>query len=336
MRLGIVGAGMIVEDLLSFIHEIPSISLVAICARPVEQKKLLDLQTKHGISQIYVDYNEMLLDDSVDTIYIGLPNHLHYDYSKEAIIRGKHVICEKPFTSNLNEFLELKELAQQNQLILVEAITNQYLKNALTMKEYLTKLGEIKIVECNYSQYSSRYDAFKAGETPPAFSAEMSGGALMDINIYNIHLVVGFFGSPKKVEYFANIERGIDTSGVLLLDYGDFKCVSIGSKDSTAPNSVNIQGRKGYIHMASSANVCDYFDYTLNKEIPIRVDYKNHFHRMYDEFIEFDRMIQKKDMEKAANMLEHSERVMRVIDIAKQSANLIFGSDSSTAASQGI
>ncbi|WP_315796017.1 Gfo/Idh/MocA family oxidoreductase [Paenibacillus sp. BIC5C1] len=327
MRLGIVGAGMIVRDLLSFIHEISAITLEAICSRPGHQDKLLSLQEQYGIAQIYSEYSDMIANDEVDTIYIGLPNHLHYAYAKEALMGGKHVICEKPFTSNLQEFVELKEIAQQKQLVLVEAITNQYLKNYLSMKENLPKLGDIKIVECNYSQYSSRYAAFQAGEVLPAFNPEMSGGALMDINLYNIHLVVGLFGSPKKVEYWANMERGIDTSGMLLLDYGEFKCVCIGSKDSTAPNATNIQGNKGYIHMTSSANQCESFDLALHKETPIRIDNKDHRHRMYDEFVEFERMICEQDLEKVTAMLEHSEKVMEVIEQAKQSANLVFGPD---------
>ncbi|CAM3077602.1 Gfo/Idh/MocA family oxidoreductase [Paenibacillus taichungensis] len=327
MKLGIVGAGMIVRDLLSFIHEIPAITLEAICSRPGHQDKLLTLQEEYGIAQIYSEYSDMIANDEVDTIYIGLPNHLHYAYAKEALLGGKHVICEKPFTSNLQEFLELKEIARQKQLVLVEAITNQYLKNYLSMKENLHKLGDIKIVECNYSQYSSRYEAFQAGEVLPAFNPEMSGGALMDINLYNIHLVVGLFGSPKKVEYWANMERGIDTSGMLLLDYGEFKCVCIGSKDSTAPNATNIQGNRGYIHMTSSTNKCESFDLELHKETPIRVDVKDHPHRMYDEFVEFERMIREQDLEKVTAMLEHSEKVMEVIEQAKQSANLVFGPD---------
>ena len=51
----------------------------------------------------------------------------------------------------------------------------------------------------------------------PAFDPAFSGGALMDINIYNIHYVVGLFGKPKNIEYYPNIERGIDTSGVLII-----------------------------------------------------------------------------------------------------------------------
>lgn len=327
MNLGIAGAGMIVKDLLSFIGEIPGISLTAIFARPGREDALQELQNQYGIARLYTDYSTMLQDTDVDTIYVALPNHLHYAFTKEALLSGKHVICEKPFTSNLAEFLELKEIAERRELILVEAISNQYLNNVAAVKEQLAGLGSIKMVTCNYSQYSSRYDAFKRGEILPAFNPEMSGGALMDINIYNIHLIVGFFGSPQYVEYRANMERGIDTSGMLLLDYGIFKCVCIGAKDSTAPGAVNIQGTEGYIQINGSANGCDSYDYVLNREKPVRVDHKNYPHRMYDEFLHFERFIREQDRKTAAEMLAHSERVMQVIEQAKASAGLVFGSD---------
>lgn len=146
MKLGIAGAGNIVLDLLSFVQDIPGIRLEAICSKPEHEDKLLALQKKHGISRIYHSYSGMLADDGVDTVYIGLPNHLHYTYAKEALLNGKHVICEKPFTSNLEEFLELEQLALRSGLILLEAISNQYLGSYLLMKEYLPKLGTVKIV----------------------------------------------------------------------------------------------------------------------------------------------------------------------------------------------
>lgn len=57
---------------------------------------------------------------------------------------------------------------------------------------------------------------------------------LRDLNIYNIHLLVGLFGNPNRVEYLPNVERGVDTSGILVLDYGNFKVAAIGAKDCSA------------------------------------------------------------------------------------------------------
>ena len=67
----------------------------------------------------------------------------------------------------------------------------------------------------------------------------------MDLGVYNVSYVVGLFGAPNKVHYAANIARGIDTSGVLTMEYRSFKAVSINAKDSSSPARYIIQGTKG-------------------------------------------------------------------------------------------
>jgi len=211
MKLAILGTGKIVDEVLPVLKEINGIELSAILSTPRSLEKAQKLAEIYGISQASSDYDSILANPDVDTVYVALPNHLHYDYAKKALLAGKHVICEKPFTLTLAEFEDLAKIAEQNNRILLEAITNQYLGNFAAIKDNLAKLGDIKIVECNYSQYSSRYDAFKRGEIAPAFDPAKGGGALRDLNIYNIHLVIGLFGKPEKVQYLANMERGVDT-----------------------------------------------------------------------------------------------------------------------------
>ena len=217
MKLAILGTGKIVEEVLPVLKEINGIELSAILSTPRSIEKAEKLAELYAISQASSDYDSILANPDVDTVYVALPNHLHYDYAKKALLAGKHVICEKPFTLTLAEFEDLAKIAEQKNRILLEAITNQYLGNFASIKANLAKLGDIKIVECNYSQYSSRYDAFKRGEIAPAFDPAKGGGALRDLNIYNIHLVVGLFGKPERVQYLANMERGVDTSGIWIM-----------------------------------------------------------------------------------------------------------------------
>ena len=68
----------------------------------------------------------------------------------------------------------------------------------------------------------------------------------MDIGLYNLAWLVGLFGEPQSVHYEANIERGIDTSGIMTLDYGTFRAVSVAAKDCSAPWRYVIQGTEGY------------------------------------------------------------------------------------------
>ena len=260
MKLLIAGACFIVSDFLPITKDLKNTKLVGIVGTTSDLDRMKEYQAKYGIEKIYTDYDQALKETNADTVYVAVLNSLHYSFAKKALLAGKNVICEKPFTVKYDEFKELKQIAKEKQLILVEAITNQYLTNYKNLKQSLSEVGEIKIVSMNYSQYSHRYDAFKQGKVLPVFDPKKGGGALMDLNIYNIHFLVGLFGMPKKVEYHANIERGVDTSGILTLDYDNFKAVSIAAKDVAAPGTSLIEAEKETIIVNGPANVMNSFD----------------------------------------------------------------------------
>ena len=318
MNLGIVGAGMIVKDFLSFTHELPEIKLEAIVARNIENLK--NLQNTYNIKQIYTDLDECLSSPSIDTIYVAVPNNLHYLVAKKALEAGKNVICEKPFTLNYHETVELFELAESKNLILIEAITNQYLPNYLEIKENLSQIGNIRLVECNFSQLSSRYEAFKKGIIAPVFDKNQGGGVLGDLNIYNIHFVVGLFGSPKNSEYYPNIVREVDTSGILILEYDEFKVVCIAAKDTYNNSYANIQGDKGLIKVIGTLNeVPNYI--IKNNEVEMKVNKNIHKHRMYSEFKKFIDVINNKDFDFMQKQKEHSLAVMEIFDKSRKQIN---------------
>lgn len=318
MNLGIVGAGMIVKDFLSFSHELTEIKLEAIVARNIENLK--NLQSTYKIKEIYTDLDECLSNSSIDTIYVAVPNNLHYTVAKKALEAGKNVICEKPFTLDYHETVELFELAESKNLILIEAITNQYLPNYLEIKENLSQIGNIRLVECNFSQLSSRYEAFKKGIIAPVFDKNQGGGVLGDLNIYNIHFVVGLFGAPKNSEYYPDIVREVDTSGILILEYDEFKVVCIAAKDTYNNSYANIQGDKGLIKVIGTLNeVPNYI--IKNNEVEMKVNKNIHKHRMYSEFKKFIDVIDNKDFDFMEKQKEHSLAVMEVIDKSRKQIN---------------
>lgn len=327
MKLGIAGAGMIVRDLFRFIHDVEGVELVAIASTPQSIEKVKTMAQEQNIPHYYSSYDELVNDEDIEVMYIASPNHLHYEMCKQALLAGKHVICEKPFTSHVKELEELNKLAKEKQLILLEAISTQYLPNTLKIKEMLNEVGKVKIVTANYSQYSSRYNAFKEGNILPAFDYTKSGGALMDLNIYNIHFMVALFGKPKEVHYQANIEKGIDTSGIITLDYGTFKAVLIGAKDCKAPISTNIQGDKGCIHITTPANNLRGFKLLRNDGSEEEYNLQDEQHRMIFEFKEFVKIIENKDYQKANEMMEKSLIAMDIATKARQSAGVVFSAD---------
>ena len=315
MKLGIIGSGMIVKDFLSFAHELSEIKLEAITARNIENLK--ELQSKYNIKEIYNDIDLCLQNKEIDTIYVAVPNHLHYTVAKKALEAGKNVICEKPFTLKYDEAVELFEIAEDKGLILIEAITNQYQKNYLDIKDNIDNIGEIRLVECNFSQLSSRYEAFKNGVIAPVFDKSKGGGVLGDLNIYNIHFVVGLFGKPNKVHYSPNIVNDVDTSGILLLEYDNFKVVCIAAKDTFNNSYVNIQGDQGIIKVIGPTNeVPNYRIQT--KDNFINENNNIHSHRMFAEFKKFFDVINNKDFKFMNDQKEHTLNVMYIYEEAKK------------------
>ncbi len=327
MKVGIVGTGKIVNRILEFTYEVKNMELVAICATERSKEKMKELALKHQIRKTYTNYDMMLSDPEIEVVYLGVPNDLHYEMAKQAMLKDKHVICEKPFTSTYDELLSLAKIANEKKLILLEAILTQYIPNMIKIKELIPSLGEVKIVTANYSQYSSRYDDFKKGIILPAFDYSKSGGALMDLNVYNIHFVVGLFGRPKAVRYMANIERNIDTSGILTLDYEDFKAVLIGAKDCKAPRSNCIQGDKGSIYFTTPTNLISDFVYAPNGEKEMAFNYNNNTNGFCYEFSAFADIIDNRDYRRANKMMQISLDVMEVVTLARMDANIRFPAD---------
>lgn len=327
MKLGIIGAGMIAQEVLGFIKDVSNIEVIAIAATPRSEDKLKDLSEKYGIKSYYTNYEKLLANPEVEVVYVALPNNLHYEVMDKALDADKDIICEKPFTANVNQALKIFKKAEAKGKIVLEAISNRFIPNAVKIKEEIKKLGKIKIVSFNYSQYSSRYDRFKQGDLAPVFSLENAGGALMDLNIYNIDYVINLFGKPKDVRYFPNIEKSIDTSGVCVLEYDDFKAVCIGAKDSAAGFLNTIQGEEGTIEIPDTVSTIG--SYRIKKT---RGDYQTYNEnedksRLFYEFVEFEKIIRERDMERVEKLKEITLNTAETLNQARIEAGIFFPAD---------
>lgn len=325
MRLAVVGAGQIVADFLPHAADVPGLTLSAIVGNDRSRDKLDRIAAAAGIPRVYTDYDECLADPDVDTVWIALPNALHFEYARRALLAGTHVVCEKPFVLRTAELEELRALAADRGLVLVEAISNQYLSNVERMREHLPSLGSLRLVQCEYSQYSSRYDAFRQGTVLPAFDPAMGGGALMDLGIYALHLVVGLLGRPDDVAYYAHVERGVDTSGVAVLRYGDATAVCVCAKDSPGPSRTKVQGTEGAMIVHGAPNEVPVLEVHRRGAEPVRIAENAHPHRMVEEFRAFVRMVAERDLVERDRRLDHSALVLDVATAALASAGIRLG-----------
>lgn len=244
-----------------------------------------------------------------------------------ALEKGMNVIVEKPMTSHVKEAIELKELAQSKKLFLFEAITTVYMETFLKMKEWLPRIGDVKAVECNYTQYSRRYDAFRNGEILPAFDPNKAGGALMDLNLYNLHYVMGLFGKPQDVKYYPTIERNIDTNGLLVLQYPTFTAHCLAAKDCGGQYGGTIQGTKGYIKTVFPPNMVGEVIIHFNDGTEEKFDDQYAFNRLIPEFIAFVQAINTNDYKYCYQKLDESINVNEIMTKARIEAGIIFPCD---------
>lgn len=178
------------------------------------------------------------------------------------------------------------------------------------------------MVSLTFCQYSSRYDALMSGKLPNVFNPKFAGGALMDINLYNIQFLVGLFGKPDRIEYFAGThENGIDTHGVLILQFGDIICQCSGAKDTSCENNIQIMGEKGYIHISPGSSNCQ------NSRLILR-DSELSFRQLetpwYYEIQELTKLVHSNDYERCYQLLENTKIVVDILEKARKSAHLGF------------
>lgn len=326
MKLGIVGTGFIAQMVLPHLADW-GVEVVAICGTPSKLSRVNAMADEYGASGRYVDYRELVADGAVDTVYVAVPNFLHYDVTMAALDAGKHVICEKPIASDAEQARALADCAKELNLFLWEAVVTTRQPNfTLVRDELLSRIGDIKVVSVNYSQYSSRYDAFRAGEVLPAFDPAKAGGAIMDLGLYTLTFTIGLFGEPIHAVYRPNIERGIDTSGIIDLDYENFRAVNVCAKDCEAPCGVIIQGTDGYIKTDTPPNMCgpvtlhlnDGTEEVFDRSLPVMWE---------GEFREFCRQLEMGNRTECYRQLEESLVVSRIQNEVRVAAGVLFPTD---------
>ena len=321
MNLGAIGTGAITKSMLAEFKRCKDFTCMAICSRKEETgRAMADL---FDIPKVYTTLEGMLADPDIDIVYIASPNAIHYGQTKAALLAGKHVICEKPFTPTLAEADELIALAKEKHLLLFEAITTAHHPNYTIVREHLCKIGSLKIVNCLFCQYSSRYPALLQGKVAPVLDPAYKGGALMDINLYNIHFVVGLFGAPEKVHYYPNIHtNGVDTSGVLILEYPGFTCQCVGAKDSAADNGIQIVGDGGMLKVTPTASTCLNVDVRIRGQEPIAAAVAEN--PWYYEVQDLGRLVAAMDYEACYAALETTRKVVAVLEEARKDGGLGF------------
>jgi len=180
LRLGILGAARIAPTaVIRPARSVPEVTVAAVAARDPERAQRF--AKKHGVPVAHSSYDALLEDPDIDAVYNPLPNALHAAWTLRALEAGKHVLCEKPFTSNEEEAQTVADAAVASGLAVVEAFHYRYHPLAERMRTIAQEeLGEIRSVRTWMCFPLPRFSDIR-------YDYALGGGALMDAGCYALN-----------------------------------------------------------------------------------------------------------------------------------------------------
>jgi len=158
IKTAIFGTGFMGRVHLEAVRRVESVEAAAIAGRNAEAARRLG--AAYSVPLITTDYRDVLRESTIDAVHIGTPNAQHFSMAKDALLAGKHVLCEKPLTTTVDEARELVSLAAQKGLRNCTCHNLRYYPMVQQMRglREAGDLGEILVVQGTYSQDWLLYD----------------------------------------------------------------------------------------------------------------------------------------------------------------------------------
>ncbi len=216
--IGIVGTNFISDWLCDAAKGVDGVFVSAVYSRKIDTGATF--AQKHGIKNVFDDYQRMLECEQVDAVYVASPTMLHKEHTVAAIKAGKHVLCEKSLATEFSEAEEMFSEAERCGVVLLEAMRPAFDPLYAQLFDVFKSQREIVGSTLSFQKYSSRYDDFKRGIVQNAFNPDMKNSALLDIGIYPLWLAIRLFGEPTTVKAESiRLSNGFDGEGRVLLYY---------------------------------------------------------------------------------------------------------------------
>ncbi|MCY4170114.1 MAG: Gfo/Idh/MocA family oxidoreductase [Bacteroidetes bacterium] len=319
LRWGVLSCARIAQN-----HVIPAIqdsqhgTVVAIASREIALAN--KVAESHQIPVVCHSYDEVINLSTVDAIYIPLPNHLHVQWSIDAVEAGKHVLCEKPFGLSEHDLSPLITLSKKYpDIMIAEAFMYRYHPQwRYTFEAVKSKqIGELQSAHIHFSYDNKDPDNIRN-------KLDFGGGGLMDIGCYGISVARWLFDAePMRV--CALMERHsefkTDILSSIILDFPTGSATVVCATQMQRFQHVSLVGTKGRMILGAPFNISPdteahielQMDNTRNRTIEIPPS--NQFSLQFDAFAAD--VIQR---ELFSTPLSDSQRNMHIIDACFKSA----------------
>ncbi|MEI3612910.1 Gfo/Idh/MocA family protein [Pseudogracilibacillus sp. SO30301A] len=246
LNWGVLGAANIAYD-----EVVPAIrrssvgNVIAVASRNKEKAK------RFNVSKIYDTYEELLLDDQIDAVYIPLPNALHKKWAIKAIDANKHVLVEKPATISKKDMEEIYEATKRNNVVFMEAFMYQF----HSQHEYVKELMALGVIG-DYQYVKTHFSFHLDNENDIRLNRELGGGALWDVGCYGVHALTQIIGmKPTQVSMVGKVDNkhNVDTTSVCFFTDENNRSAEVSSSfEGSFLDRYEIFGEKGAILVESA------------------------------------------------------------------------------------
>ena len=242
LHWGILGTGWIadlfVKDLQLTGHQVSAVGSRT-------QQTADRFAAQFGIARAHGSYESLVADPQVDIIYVATPHPMHAQNAALALNAGKHVLIEKPFTLNAAEARSIVDLAQAQNLVVLEAMWTRFLPHMKRVREIIASgaLGTVHSVVADHTRDLPDDPKHRLN------ALELGGGALLDLGIYPIALVWDILGKPEEIMSMARFKAtGADAEVATIFRHGGGGLsTTISSSDNGGRNVASILGTQARI-----------------------------------------------------------------------------------------
>ncbi len=214
MRIGIIGTGRIAARFADTALTGIESTYISCVYNPREESAVRFIQ-QHNIQACTADWDEFV--DNIDAAYVASPHETHYEYSRKLLLSGKHVLCEKPAALKKEQVRELIDIAQNNQLVYMEALKTAYCPGykALIKIAESGRIGRIVEVEAAFS----RLTPLNTRE----YKDDDCNGSFLEFGSYTLLPVLTLLGCEYDDVTFRTVraQNGVDAYTKAFIEYKD-------------------------------------------------------------------------------------------------------------------
>ena len=251
LNVGIVGSGRIAKR---FVPESKVVSgIEAVSVFNPDEKEANDFARIYGMTAYASDYKEFL--SSVNAVYVASPHLTHYQYVKDALKAGKHVLCEIPFVLSSEQASELYDYAEEHDLVLLEACKTAFCPsfNHLVTLIKSGVIGDVVDVKTSLSKM--------VAAPTRELDATQAGGAVNEHAPLTVMAIVRLLGKEYvNVDFHSKVENGVDVYTKIVINYPHAtSSATLGIGVKTEGNMV-ISGTKGYVYVPAPWWLTSFFE----------------------------------------------------------------------------